>query len=51
MTFYTLIGSCKTLKINPRDYLLEMAARAVKGEKLLTPFQYGKQLQEQQDNG
>ena len=45
MTFYTLIGTCKTLKIEPHAYLLEMAIRAVKGEELLTPFQYGTKLQ------
>lgn len=45
MTFYTLCGSCKKLGIIPRVYLLDMALRAVKGEILLTPFQYGKQLQ------
>jgi len=46
MTFYSLIGSCKKLGIIPRVYLLEMSLRSLKGEQLLTPFQYGKSLQE-----
>jgi len=46
MTLYTLIGTCKKLGIIPRVYLLEMAIRALKEEKLLTPFQYGKMIQE-----
>jgi transposase len=46
MTFYTIIGTCKKLGIVPRVYLLEMALRAAQGNDLITPFQYGKLIQE-----
>lgn len=45
MTFYTLIGSCKKIGIIPKVYLLDMAIRAASGGDLLTPYQYGKELQ------
>ena len=45
MLFYTIIGSCKILGLNPKAYLLEMTLLAIKGEKLETPYQYGFRLQ------
>lgn len=51
MTFYTLIVTCKRLGIIPRVYLLEMSIRAVNGENLLTPFQYGKLLHKMSSAG
>ncbi len=40
MFFYTIIETCKKLKLNPRVYLAEMARRYWRKEELLTPVQY-----------
>lgn len=44
MFFYTLIGSCKLLKLNPKAYLTEMSSRALRKEKVLTPLQFCKEM-------
>lgn len=44
MFFYTIIESCKILKINPRRYLSEMARRHWRKDDLLTPYEFAKSL-------
>lgn len=45
MTFYTIINTCKLLNLNPKAFLLDSALRSCRKQKLLTPFEYGKQLE------
>ena len=40
MTYFTLIDTCKILKLNPVHYIREMAHRAARREELLTPYEY-----------
>jgi transposase len=47
MIFYTIIGTCKTIGLIPKSYLLEMTIKAANGEKLVTPYQYGLKLQQE----
>ncbi len=47
MYFYSMIESCKSNGLIPSVYLLEMALRKLRGEKLETPFQYASNLREQ----
>jgi transposase len=42
--FYTLINSCKKVHLVPKTYLLEMVLRKLKGERVLNPLEYAKQL-------
>ncbi len=44
MFFYSMIESCKTNGLDSGPYLLEMALRKLKGEKLETPYQYACRL-------
>lgn len=44
MFFYSMIESCKTNGLSSGPYLLEMALRKLRGEKLETPYQYACQL-------
>ncbi len=41
MFFYSIIGSCKMVGVNPKAYILEMGLKAAKKDLLLTPYQYG----------
>ncbi len=47
MFFYTIIESCKLIKLNPRKYLSDMARRHWNGKNLITPFEYAKELNEE----
>ena len=42
--FYSVIESCKTNNLPARPYINEMAHRAVRGEKLESPYQYSERL-------
>lgn len=44
MFFYTIVETCKILKINPRVYLSEMARSQWRKEELLTPYEFAKSL-------
>ena len=46
MFFYTLIGSCKLITLNPKAYLSEMGLRAAQGKTVLTPYEYGQEIPE-----
>ena len=46
MVFYSIVGTCHKLGVPVRPYLKEMAIRSLKNEKLITPFEYGRELQE-----
>ena len=46
MFFYTIIGTCKLLTVNPKAYLLEMGLRSARGEPVLTPYEFGRQITE-----
>jgi len=46
MTFYTIIGTCKRLEVPPWAYLKEMAMRSLQGKIIITPFQFGRELQD-----
>ncbi|MBT7608146.1 MAG: transposase, partial [Bacteriovoracaceae bacterium] len=39
MFFYTIIESCKLIKLNPRKYLSDMARRHWNGKNLITPIE------------
>jgi hypothetical protein len=39
MFFYTIIESCKLIKLNPRKYLSDMARRHWNTKELITPFE------------
>jgi transposase len=45
MVFYSIVGSCHKLKVPVKSYLKEMTLRALKNEKLITPFEFGRELQ------
>ncbi len=45
--FYSMIESCKTNGLDPAAYLLVMALRQLKSEKLETPYQYACKLKQQ----
>lgn len=47
MFFYSIIESCKTNGLEPSAYLLEMAIRSLKAEKLETPYQYACRFKKQ----
>ena len=47
MFFYTIIESCKLIKLNPRKYLSDMARRHWNGKNLITPFEYVRELNEE----
>lgn len=42
--FYTIIGTCKTLGLNAKNYIFEMALRSARKEAIQTPFEYGQSL-------
>ena len=44
MFFYTIIESCKVIGVAPNLYMLEMALRSLKGETILSPYQYALEL-------
>jgi hypothetical protein len=46
MTFYTIIGTCKSLSLPTKAYMTTMAARAAKGEPVLTPYGWALELAE-----
>jgi hypothetical protein len=46
MTFYTIVRTCKQLSLPAKSYMVVMATRAAKGERVLTPLQWAKQLGE-----
>lgn len=39
---FSIVQSCKMNNINPRDYFPWVVSRLLKGEKVLTPFEYKK---------
>ena len=41
-SMFSIVQSCKLNKINPRDYFPWIVARILKGEEILTPFEYKK---------
>lgn len=45
MVFYSIVGTCHKLGVPVKSYLKEMTLRALKNEKLITPFEFGKELQ------
>ena len=47
MFFYSMIESCRTNGIDASAYLLEMALRQLKSEKLETPYRYACRLKQQ----
>ena len=47
MFFYSIVESCKTNGLDPAAYLLDMALRKLKSEKLETPYQYACRLKHQ----
>ena len=49
MTFYSIIASCKAVKVEPRTYMLAMAIRSARAEELMTPYQYAVDLRKQAD--
>ena len=49
MTFYSIIASCKAVKVEPRTYMLVMAIRSARAEELMTPYQYAVDLRNQED--
>ncbi|MBF0299972.1 MAG: IS66 family transposase [Oligoflexia bacterium] len=51
MLFYTLFGSCKRIGVNGKTYLLVQTIKAIRGEKLETPYQYGIRLREEISKG
>ena len=38
--FYSLLGSAKLARVDPRVYLREMAGAAIRGEELLLPHEF-----------
>lgn len=50
MTFYTIINTCKLLDLDPKSYLLDSALRGCRKQKLLTPFEYGKLIQQKYES-
>jgi transposase len=51
MTFYTIIRTCRLLGLSPKSYMLVMAVRAARSEKVLTPYQWGTELAEKAKAG
>lgn len=45
MTFYTIINTCKLLNLNPKAFMLDSALRSCRGQELLTPYEYGREMQ------
>lgn len=45
MFFYTIIASCKLIGISPKGYMATMALRALKGEKLISPYGFGLEIE------
>jgi transposase len=45
--FYSVIESCKSNGLNARSYINEMAHRSANNEKLESPYQYSKRLNEE----
>ncbi|HYX38294.1 MAG TPA: IS66 family transposase, partial [Oligoflexus sp.] len=45
MFFYTIIASCKLIGISPKGYMATMAMRALKGEKLISPYKFGLEIE------
>ena len=44
--FYSVIESCKSNKLDPRSYIIEMANRSARAEKLESPYDYATNLTE-----
>jgi transposase len=44
MTLYTIIRTCKHLSLPAKSYMVVMATRAAKGERVVTPYQWAKEL-------
>jgi transposase len=42
--FYTIISTCKLLTLNPKVYLIEMGLRSARGERILTPLEYAREI-------
>ena len=49
MVFYTIIGSCKLVGLNPKLYLLATAMAVAKNEPTLTPLAYARRMKFQLD--
>jgi transposase len=45
MFFYTIIASCKLIGVTPKSYMTMMAMRAMKGEKLISPYMFGREIE------
>ncbi|MDQ3235692.1 MAG: transposase [Pseudobdellovibrionaceae bacterium] len=45
MFFYTIIASCKLIGVSPKAYMTMMAMRALKGEKLISPYKFGREIE------
>ena len=44
MNFYTIIRSCKLVKLNPGVYMRETAIAALEGRAILTPYDFARKL-------
>ena len=51
MFYYTIVGTCRLLGINPKAYLLETGLLAAKGQNLATPLEYARALEEKVKGG
>ena len=49
MMFYSIIASCKAVRVEPRTYMLQVAIRSAHAEELMTPYQYAVDLRNQVD--
>lgn len=50
MTFYTLIRSCKLVRLDPGLYMRSTAIAAMDGKKIQTPYDFSRQLYGQQES-
>jgi hypothetical protein len=46
MTFYTIVRTCKQLSLPSKSYMVVMATRAARGERVLTPLEWARELGE-----
>jgi len=51
MTLYTIIRSCKLVRLNPGLYMRSMAFAVMDGNKIQTPYDFARQLYGQQTKG
>jgi len=49
MTFYTIIRSCKLVRLDPGLYMRSMALAVMDGKKIQTPYDFARQLYGQTD--